>query len=774
MLDRPMPLLNLPRVLLSIGRVLPVLLTVLGLFLLEASTEVAPPEVQDVSPRPGLDGKPGRLVVFWVDSLSTLDMAVPDRLTRFKARLAGGLHGAVRPCMDAMSVPCFTAATTGNDRFSVFSLVRNFGGAGGVPEGSVLHAFKARGLRLGFIGDPQIGAAVQGFDHVEILPTPDDVGTVKRGLALLDSDAVDFLILHLRDPDEISHAQGPADPLYATAMETVDREMDAAIAHLRPEDTAIVFGDHGHTPDGQHFAGLDVPTYFAAFGPLFKRAADQPMAITDEAALWARPFGLRFGHTAWAEAYFSGAPLPSTGAPGELPPVSSGNAPLPLWAAALGALLAMLVALPYRGRWLFHRDWRALLLVLGGFGVTAFLLGATYMATRPVMYWRGPWINMGIGVVSGLLGLLLALPAMRLLRSRTGEALSTLAPGIFLAGTLALAMPTVYKYGGFYIGLTGFVAVGLVAAVAAVRRGERAQAALLLLMLVIAWRIWNPVVKNFALREFLLFIPGVPALQGVITLALAVLTLWLASKGRDRLPFLVAGGVGLLMAAFGPVLPPGVFILPCAVFFPLAVAAHRLPRLGPLLALVAPPATVFFLQFDVNRLLPVLCGLSAFPLWALTRGRASRLERGLGLIVLLWMMLWVMLGSRLAGLDFNYFFRWLAPGEPVEDTWAWNTLLTTTLYLALPVTGILLAKRAAPEALSGALIVAWHFTRVKLALVLLFILGFSVRCTDAGPFITADVIMEAGVWVVVLLFLLGLPLSPRPLTPVPTPDPTGA
>lgn len=761
MLDLLGPATRMPRALLAIGRAIPVLLTVLGLYLLESLTEVEPPAAVDIGTR----SADGRVLILWIDSLSTLDMAEPQRLTRLKARLSGGLHGEVRACMDGMSVPCFTAATTGGDRFSLFSLARNFGGAGGVAPGSVLHAFKERGLRLGFIGDPQIAAAVRGFDHVDILNVPNDADTARRAERVLDAGQIDLLIVHFREPDEISHAQGPAHARYAEAMEVVDREVEALLGRLRPQDTAFIYGDHGHTADGQHFAGLDVPTLYAAFGPLFQRAARHDIAMTDEGSLWSRPLGVRWGETPWLDAYLSGAELPQTAPPGELPPLNAGNAPLPPLGAGLGLLLAVVVAWPARGRWLLRRDWRALLGVLFGFGVAAFALGATYMSTRPILYWRGPLLNIGIGGAFGLLGVLLAVPAMRDLAARSDPAARSsvwrLVPGLLIAGAVALAVPTVYKYGGFYTGLSGFMLAGAVALGLALVRRDRKQSALLLLLGLVAWRTWDPVVKNFAVREFRKVIPGVP--QGLSAAALIVLALALAAGpvgGRRR--FLAAGAVGLALAAAGPFLPPHLYLLPCLAALPLALYAHRRGPEHPAAALAilaALPAFAFFLQFEPGRIAPVACALAAFPLWARARADAPRLERALGLVVLLWMGLWVMLGCRLAGLDFNYFFRWLPAGAAVEDTWGYNALLTTALYLAVPVVGILLARRAAPKTMEGVLPVAWHFARLKLALVLIFILGFTMHCADAGPFIMADVIMEAGVWVVVLLFLVGLPLD---------------
>lgn len=745
------------------GRVLPLLLAVLTLFFLEVSAEIHAPVA-----RPMPDPPPkSRLVIFWIDSLAVQDLALPGRLSRLKARLPAGLHGPVRECMDGVSVPCFTAASTGIDRFSLFAIARNFGGTSGVPEGSVFHALQKRGVKLGFIGDMQIGQAVAGFDWIEIQHEVDDSFAVRRGLEVLERDALDLVVIHLRLPDELSHQVGPESPAYGESLEVIDRDIEAAMQRLRPTDHVIIFGDHGHTSDGRHFAGLDVPTYMAAFGPMFRRPLERPMAITDHASLWAPLFGLRFGDSAWVDAYFAGEPVPAVepatqqthGATIELsglPSVASGNARLPLWAVLGTVVLAFLVSVPHRIRWLGDPQWRALLWVLVGLAVVAFTLGATYTSFRPFIHYGGRTFNTSIGIACGLAGIALAWPARGLVHFEGNAPPATGLAALFMGGAVALALPTVYKFGGLYTGLTGLVVVACVGGVLAVNARRNVEAAFSAALVFVLFLVWNPAVRNFAVRWFSTFSETLVDLAWPTTAILGVAALGLAAGRQWRL-WGLAAAAGLALAACGPLLPPRAFIAPCVLLFPAVMLAHRVPRTQPLLALVAPPALAFFFGYDPLRLSPVLCGLAAFPLWARARGRAPLLERAIGLVLLLWLMLWTMLGCRLPGLDFNYFFRWLPPGQNVEDSWAWNTLLTAALYLGTALTGLLFARRAAPGTVEPAIAVAWHFARLKLGLVLLFVVGFSMSASNVGAFIIGDILMEAGCWVMILLLLLPVP-----------------
>ena len=448
----------------------------------------------------------------------------------------------------------------------------------------------------------------------------------------------------------------------------------------------------------------------------------------------------------------------------DLPALASGTQPLPLSYAVAGVVVLLLVALPRRFTWLLEAPHRGLAVAFLTFMGLALLQGATFIQMRPLMYYKGTLIYTAIALVTGGVGLLAARPAWWRLIPRRGVPspvpAATLWAALFAVGTVALALPTIYEFGGIYVGAAGFMAIALVAAWQAYRRGELRHAAAILGVAVLVYRVWNPDVKNFAVQPFPPIVPYVPQLQGVAVTLLAALALY-AGAPRDvsRRHFILAGGVGLAIALLGAHLPASVFLGPCLLLCPVALAAHRWPRLGPVLALLAPPALSFFLEFDLVRMGPVLCVLAFLPLWATVRRDGPLLERAIVVVTFLWLCLWTLLGCRLAGLDFNYFFRWLPAGSPVEDTWAWNSLLTTALYMSVPLVGLFLARQAAPGQLEPALPLAWQLMRLKLALVLAFIVGYAVQVSAAPPFITADVIMEAGVWVVALVFSIGLPLG---------------
>ncbi len=743
----------------ALARMVPVLLAVGALVILEHSAGPERPPVTEATEAPASH----RLVLFWVDSLALADMA-PDspHMPRLKARLSQGLHGPVRQCADAVSVPCFTAMATGIDHFSLFSLVRNFGGVGRLPPGNVFEALQARGKRVGFIGDIMAKKAVEGFDWVEVPAEMDDAYTIRRALEVFERDRLDVVVVHIRETDVTTHTHGPDSPEYTAAIEQADRLIDAAMGRLPPTVHVAVFGDHGHTDDGRHFAGLDVPTYASFFGPTFARRATQPMVVTDYGALWARVFGLKFQASGWVDAYFAGTPLPATRG---LPEPPGGGGIPPVWALGLVALLVIGVAAPWQWVAVAGPSWPRLLWAIAGLVLGTLALGLSWTALRPHISYLGRWTNVALGLGFATVGALALRPAWRAAppQARTGEAPAV---GLWVAGAVLFSLPTVYKYGGVANGLTAVLLTLALAAVFALRRRAWGEAAAAAVALLAGWTLWDPAVRNFKVRWFSIYTEDLAPIVGLVGVGWVVLALALAAvpdRSADRpepvgaLPFLAAAVAALTLALLGPRLPPSAWILPC-VATPVALAfGWRRPRLIPLAVLVSVPAFAFFFHHDPQRFAPSAAAVALWPLWARSRARrASRLEAAATLLVLITVAFWAAFGARISGIDFTYFFKWLPPGTAFKETWAQNAALSMSLYASLPCMGLLLARRIAPVAIDGALGLAWGLARARLALVLVFITGFTAA-GGAGPFITSDVLQGAAVWGTLLLALVLAP-----------------
>ena len=106
----------------ALSAILPLLLGVGWLWLWEAGFQLShSPAVVCAEPV----GR-AKLLALLVDSLDLRDVEA-QRLPRLTQHLSQtGLHGPVRACADAITIPCVTALLAGADHGGPFSVLRNF------------------------------------------------------------------------------------------------------------------------------------------------------------------------------------------------------------------------------------------------------------------------------------------------------------------------------------------------------------------------------------------------------------------------------------------------------------------------------------------------------------------------------------------------------------------------------------------------------------------------------------------------------------------------
>lgn len=740
----------------SLLETIPGLLGLLAILCLETGVSVQPLQATRVS----RDAPDTRLIVVWIDSLDRRDLEGPEFMPRLHARMQSGLHGPVRACTDAMTIPCFTAMQVGMDRFSLFSLFSNFGGSVGLPKESILKVMQRDGLRIGYVGDAIIASAAKGVDWWH--PThEDDYARIQLGLDALEPERLDFLIIHLTDSDEYAHRHGSLDPVYGEMLRALDVRIDEIARGLRPTDHLMVLGDHGHLLGGQHSPGMDVPTYATIVGPRFNTPLARPMALTDFGSLWAAVFDYRFGDIDWLDQYLAGqTPKPVTG----LPPTSAGSSDLSWWALILGALLALACATPLaRGRVRLPTSAKPWLAVLA-IALVALVAGRLYPAFRPYVYWKPLVVDFGWTAACGGLGAIL---------------MWSLTPGVHwlhrgFASLTLFGLPTIYSHGGIRFALLGLltvVVVGFVVEVRAIVAGEKRYraAALYVAMAAVIGSLISPLIINFVMRDFPAFHTLSPAVRLVGTLALAFACLALSLGASDtRARWAIGFCVGIALSLATPYTPPRLWIVPCILTFPTLVIALWRPRFEPLALALALPGMTFFHRGDTWFLLPAMAVVFGWVLWAhiATVERARNTPpwvHGVVMLVLIWLGLWSVNAVRANGFDFGYFFLWLSEGGNIEETWYLNTPLTVTKYTSPPLLGLLMYRRINPAQCASHFRLGRQALRIKLAVTMLMITGFMSAGT-AGPFLTADVVQEGSNWAVISALLAWVhPHEPPPV-----------
>ena len=719
------------------GALFPVLVALFALAFIES---LAPPPVTPATER-AAPAAPTRLVVFWIDSLSDADLEDPLVLQRLKARLPEALHGRVTACADATSVPCFEAMATGWDRASLSTLFRNFGGHSARLEATgVFAALHARGKRLGFIGDPFVGGATGIFDWVRLVSRRPSAETVAAGLRALQTKHLDLVVIHLVEADAESHRSGTG-PAYRRALNRIDAAVADGLSALRPTDHVAIVGDHGHTADGRHAPGLSVPTYAVYLGPLFARPLAYPMAMTDHASLWAAVFGLQQGNVPWVERYLAGRPLVRRT---RYPVCAGSHRGVPTWGSLSVLGLAGLVVLPELRRLRPGlAPWRTLAAL--ALGCAALVAGFVYLELRPAL--QGSFSdlrNVTTALISGTVGAGLLHGA----RARSGEPTAGLGDGLarLPAGFVLLALPTVYPFGGAAVALLGLLAAAAVLLWARVVARDWAPAAWAGSALLLGLTFRRVDMGGFqAFRfHFWRLVPAgwstALATAGLFAL-IAILLLRRAGPGLKTRQW-VSLAIGAAAWAAVPVLPPLVWLGPCVLALPAVLAALRDPRLDVLAFVLVPPALRFFYESDGRLLLPTVATLALVAVWSeATRPQGPGL-RGAGLVVLLWLGTWVTFGCRAPGVRFQYFLSWVPPGSPVEDSWILNGLLTTAKYLLVPLMATLLTARLGGDGFAAVVRGAARLLRVRLALVLTFVVGYFLAGGPGGSNLVYDVVQE--------------------------------
>jgi len=462
------------------------------------------------------------------------------------------------------------------------------------------------------------------------------------------------------------------------------------------------------------------------------------MAMTDYGSLWAPVFGLQWGNVAWVDRYFSGAEVSP---PEKLPHLPSGRTGVS-WLVALLALavVVILVAGPFIRGPAMNRDHAVAFLALAA---ACILAGALYDKIWAFNYYRPRWFYTGFGLVWGAIAAALMFPLWR-----------KKSPGaLLLTGTVLFALPTVYKFGSTYASVSALLVVTIGYAI-----HSRQRATLLWTgaFVALAYTIWNPAVRNFAVRWFSFYSETLASWEVWAFAALlggAVGAVW----KRDPV-WLLLCGAGAVVGSGMPFIPAWAYIVPCVLAFPMLMVAWRRPALEAHAVALGLWATPFAMSqtggdIDLTILPPIAASVALFPLWARAAYKFPLWVRGASILTLSWLSLWTAMGCRLSGINFSFFFLWLPEGMSVEDTWLLNSLISLFKYWVPVGIGLILARRAQPEAVNDVIATIQQFATIKLGLVLAFIVGFSTfQAATAPPFLYSDVLTEAFIWMVLLLF----------------------
>ncbi|MFT5679624.1 MAG: hypothetical protein ACI8RZ_000528 [Myxococcota bacterium] len=203
------------------------------------------------------------LYLLIIDSLAQRNL---EEMPALKGMAESGFAAVVEPCADRFTTACVRELMTGRPLFSLVSVLENFNVIAPRPGPSLISDAQHAGLTVGFVssGDLKIWRRIADADkqnHKAFGVTPH----LRLGLNAAASH--DVVVHHWVWHDVASHQSGKGAAHYARSLRRANALVAGLLEGLPEGMDLLVTGDHGHTPDGRHVQGLDVPTLLIAASP---------------------------------------------------------------------------------------------------------------------------------------------------------------------------------------------------------------------------------------------------------------------------------------------------------------------------------------------------------------------------------------------------------------------------------------------------------------------------------------------------------------------------
>ena len=242
-------------------------------------------EYAAMPPRPS-----GTVMAVFIDGLpfdSAVDPRVMPTLSGLRSR---GVWGKMIPCAARMTVQCVQTFFNGIDmsltppwmlRIPPDPAVENYFWPNAIhSRGGVFRVASGYNV-MKLYGD----AVAEYYRYMGKEFTFDDTLPPRlTNLALgfyrnLNGVKADAVMIHLLNIDYAGHTYLPGSPEHAITSRLVDRELKRIYDALGPQDTLLVFGDHGMNPIGTHNYARESPTVYVAVGPDFRQGVRYDMDL---------------------------------------------------------------------------------------------------------------------------------------------------------------------------------------------------------------------------------------------------------------------------------------------------------------------------------------------------------------------------------------------------------------------------------------------------------------------------------------------------------------
>lgn len=224
--------------------------------------------------------------VLVVDGMRPED-ALDERLTFLKDFRETGFVAEVQPCLECLTVPCISEAFTGTATGGLLGAYNNLVATSEITTLSLFTDVVASGrtTAVAHLGQYKGFSTALTKQTVARDPWPEIQAWVAEG--------VDLIVWHYPKLDDAAHHHQPTSAGYTRALASLDKRGLALLAALPANYRLTVVGDHGHTDDGRHIFGLDIPTMALTSGDFFGSAdVTEVLPISTFRYLIGAPLGL--------------------------------------------------------------------------------------------------------------------------------------------------------------------------------------------------------------------------------------------------------------------------------------------------------------------------------------------------------------------------------------------------------------------------------------------------------------------------------------------------
>jgi hypothetical protein len=214
-----------------------------------------------------------------VDSLR--DQTAMDRsfMPYFNQLMSKSVHGVLQSCKDHVTSPCIQASMEGRYHRSIFSVIQNFTTNQLYQENLLLQA-KQNGYALYASSHIQAYGQYQyALQKLDIWRS--DQEAYDLAVKAYRSGKYDVVFLHLLHSDHVAHAYTIHGDGYRRGFRQIDQQIEQLAKMVHPEEAFLVYGDHGHAPDGSHKFGVETPSYYLMRSPIFRAGIRQDAHIKD-------------------------------------------------------------------------------------------------------------------------------------------------------------------------------------------------------------------------------------------------------------------------------------------------------------------------------------------------------------------------------------------------------------------------------------------------------------------------------------------------------------